>query len=196
MLDEKKINECKKRIDWLIKKEAIVKEKQGRFSQFFLDNSRNSFDSAKLLYEVSTDNKLKKSMGFQNFNGFLWVINSSYYSMFYMARALLESNGVRIKTDYSLHAVIFDALVNYFYATGKIKKQILEEFQEATIEVQETLGKERAREIIEDYFYEREKRGRFTYEMGEIAIQNRAKTSLDRARKFNEVLRKMMAVSG
>ena len=40
----------------------------------------------------------------------------------------------------------------------------------------------------------KEKRGRFTYEMGEIAMQNKAKTSLERAKKFNEEIRKLLEV--
>ncbi len=112
--------------------------------------------------------------------------------MFYMVRALLESLGIKIKTDYSVHLVAYDALITYFYATGKIEKQFVEEFQEATLKAQESLGKEKAKTIMEEYFSEREKRSRFTYEMGEIAMQNKAQTSLDRAKRFNETIRKMM----
>ena len=54
------------------------------------------------------------------------------------------------------------------------------------------MGKEKAKTLVEDYFSEREKRSRFTYEMGEIAMPNKAQTSLDRARRFNETIRKMI----
>ena len=192
MLDEKKIKESEKRINIFIQRGDVILKENGLFVDFFLNNSRQSFDAAQLLYNVSTNSELKKITGFPEFNGFLWAINSSYYSMFYMVRSLLEKNRIRIRTDQSIHVLTFDLLIVYFYSTGKIEKQILEEYDEDKNEMSEILGKEKAKSLIEDYSSEREKRGRFTYEMGEIALQNKAKTSLDRARRFNEVLRKMI----
>ncbi len=194
MLDEKKVQESKKRIEQALSRNEIVKEKEGKFVEFFLNNARNSSDVAKLLYEVSTKQEMKKLTGFPDFNGFLWVINSSYYSMFYMVRALLESSGVKIKTEQSVHVLAFDALIYYFYSNGRIEKQLIEEFQEAVAEAQESLGKEKARSLMDDYFSEREKRSRFTYEMGETALENKASTSLERAKRFNETLRKMIKI--
>lgn len=190
MLDEKHIKEIKNRTEKLVEKGDIFKERNGKYIEFFLKNSKDSFESAKLLFEVSNSENLKKLTGFQGFNGFLWVINASYYSMFYMARALLEKGGIKIKTDYSVHVVVFDALVYHFYLTGKIQKKIIEEFEEAGQDASEILGREKAKQLIDDYFNEREKRGRFTYEMGEIAMKNKAITSLERAKRFNEELRK------
>lgn len=61
-------------------------------------------------------------------------------------------------------------------------------------EAAELLGKEKSKSLVEDYFNEKGKRSRFTYEMGETAMQNKAQTSLDRARIFNEEIRKMIEV--
>jgi len=189
MLDEKKIGEIKKNVESFIKNETIVRRGDGKGVEFFMKNSRNSFNSAKLLFEVSTKDELKKVTGFQNFDGFLWVINAGYYSMFYMARALLESEGIILKTNESIHFIVFNSLVYYFYLTEKLEKGFIEEFKDAEIESSELLGKQKAKELIEEYFHEKEKRGRFTYEMGEIAIKNKAQTSLERAKKFNERIR-------
>lgn len=192
MLDETKIGESKKRVEFFIKEGKIIKEKEGRYIDFFIDNSKDSFNSAKLLFDVSTKEKLKNYLGFSDFNGFLWVVNTSYYSMFYMVRALLESKGIKIKTDFSVHALVFDAFIYYFYTTGKIEKSLIEEFRIAGIEAAETLGKEKAKTIVYDYFNEKEKRSKFTYEMGEIALQNKAQSSLERAKRFNEEIRKII----
>jgi uncharacterized protein (UPF0332 family) len=193
MLDNKEIEIIKKNIKRYLNDNSIIKEKKGKFAEFFLSNAKNSLDSAKLLFEVSTKKDLQKITGFPDFNGFLWVVNSSYYSMFYMARALLESEGIKIKPESaSVHLITFNALVYYFYLTGKIQKSLIEEFKEAGEEASEVLGKEKAKSLIEDYSYEKDKRGRFTYEMGEIAIQNKAETSLNRAKKFNEEIRKLL----
>lgn len=80
-------------------------------------------DSAKALFEISTNPEKQKLLGFTSFNRFLWVVNAGYYSMFYMTRALLENNGIKIKTDLSIYAVTFDAIVYYFYLTGKLQKE-------------------------------------------------------------------------
>jgi len=192
MLDAKRIEEAKRNAETCIKRGAITKVSDSRFVQFFLDNARNSLDSALLLFGVSTDKNLKASTGFRDFNGFLWVINASYYSMFYMARALLEKEGIKIKTEDSVHAVTFDALVYYFYLTGKLQKRLVEDFADAEEDATRMLGREKARGLMEDYFHERRKRAKFTYEMGLSAMQNKAKTSLERANRFNEETRKMI----
>lgn len=193
MVDEKIIEEVKINIKEFLREGKIVNE-TSKYTDFFIKNAQNSFNTAKLLFNVSLNPNLKKSLGFPNFNGYLWVINSSYYSMFYMARALLESQGIRIKAKQSVHAITFNALVYYFYLTKKIEKHLIEEFQKAGNEASEILGKEKAGDLIRDYINEKAKRERFTYEIGEIAMQNKAETSLERARKFNEELRKIIEI--
>lgn len=194
MPDEKEIIIIKKNTEKLIQRGDIIKGEKGRFTEFFLNNSKNSFDSAKLLFNTSINPELKKSLGFPGFNGFLWVINAGYYSMFYMARALLEKEGIKIKTDQSVHLVVFNALVYYFYITGKIEKKIIEELRNAGEEASELLGKEKSRRLVQDYYNEKDKRSTFTYEMGEIAMQNKAQTSIDRAKIFNETIRKIINI--
>ena len=197
MLDNKEIEIIKRNVKRFTAENIIWREKNSKFADFFLNNAKDSLDSAKLLFKASTNKELQKSSGFPDFNGLLWVVNSSYYSMFYMARALLESEGIKIKQgSESIHLITFDALVYYFYLTGKIERSLIEEFKEAGEEVSETLGKDKAKGLIEDYSYEKEKRGRFTYEMGEIAIQNKAETSLKRAARFSEEIRKIIELKG
>lgn len=192
MLDDKKIKELQKRISNYIADGTIIRGESGRYVEFFLANAKDSLDSAKLLQIASTQHDIQRVAGFQNFNGYLSVINSSYYSMFYMASALLESSGIRIKTDLSIHALIFDALIYYFYLNNKLQKRFVEDFVEAKHEVAELLGQEKAKELVNDYFCEKKKRSDFTYEMGLFAIKTKAQTSLERAKRFNEEIRKMI----
>lgn len=194
MLDEKTIKQAKYNAEQLIRESKISKNSEGKYVRFFLKNSQDSFNTAKLLFFVSSDKEKKIELGYPNFNGYLWVINSSYYSMFYMVRALLENNRIKIITDQSVHATVYLALIYYFYLTSKIEKSLIEEFKDAGKDSSEILGKEKAGELIKDYYNEKEKRGKFTYEMGEIAMQNKAKTSLERARKFNETIRKLIEI--
>ncbi|MBI2004273.1 hypothetical protein HYS72_02295 [Candidatus Pacearchaeota archaeon] len=208
MPEDKRIEEAKKNAIKGITSGAILKTKETKFVDFFIKNAKDSLDSAKVLFDVSTNEKTKNTLGIPNFNGFLWVINSSYYSMFYMARALLENIGVKIKTEESIHFLVFNALVYYFYSNGKLEKHFIEDFENAQEESSEILGKEKvnsygifkfpsqaqekAKEIITDYSNEKEKRTRFTYETGEIAMKSKAETSLNRAKKFNEEVRKIL----
>ena len=141
---------------------------------------------------MSTEPEKQKLLGFTSFNGLLWVVNASYYSMFYIARALLENEGIKIKTDMSIHAVTFDALVSYFYLTGRLQNDLLKDFIEAKEDAAEILGKQKADELIEEYFFEKKKRGTFTYNMGEILVKSKAKTSLERAQKFRREIGKII----
>lgn len=192
MLEDKQIEEAKNNAIKSINDGRIIKTKESKYIEFFVKNAKDSLDSAKALFELSVNKKTRDSLGMPNFNGFLWVINSSYYSMFYMARALLESTGVKIKTDESVHFLVFNALIYYFYSNGKLEKHFIEDFENAHEESSQILGKEKAKEMISNYSNEKEKRSKFTYEIGEIAMKAKAETSLERAKKFNEEIRKML----
>lgn len=192
MLEDKKIEEAKNNAIKSINACIIVKTKESKYTDFFIQNARNSLDSAKILFDASTNERTKSLLGVPDFNGFLWVINSSYYSMFYMARALLESIGVKIKTEESEHSLTFNALVYYFYSTGRLERHFIEDLANAQEESSVTLGREKAKEIISDYSSERDKRAKFTYETGETVMRGKAETSLNRAKKFNEEVRKIL----
>ncbi len=190
MLDAKKIEEIKSRTKKLIAEGTITKGTSKKEDiEFFLENSQKSLSSAQLLYEVSTNKKMQEATNQKDFDGFLWVVNASYYSIFYIARALLEKDGIKLKGDASIHMLAFDALAHYFYFTGRLQKQLMEAYAEAEKEATELLGQKRAHELIENYFDEKDKRGKFTYHMGEKALQSKAKTSLDRAKNFFHEMR-------
>ncbi len=115
--------------------------------------------------------------------------------MFYMVRALLESSGIKIKSDssiQSIHQIIFQSLVYFFYLNKRLENKLIQYFKDSLEESGELLGKEKARRLLDDYKLEKEKRGVFTYELGQIALQNKAKTSFERARLFNQEIRKII----
>ncbi len=53
MLDDKKIKEIRRNVERFMKDETILKTKDNGFVDFFLNNSKDSLDSAKLLFELS-----------------------------------------------------------------------------------------------------------------------------------------------
>jgi uncharacterized protein (UPF0332 family) len=135
---------------------------------------------------------MQEKTGYINFDGFLWVVNTSYYSMFYMARALLDNEGIKIGSDLSVHLVTFDTLINFFYINKKLEKEFIKDFATSLEEASEILGKQKADSLVEDYFWEKGKRATFTYNTEEILIMAKAKTSLLRARKFITELKKII----
>lgn len=192
MLDEKKLLESKKRFKQYLNEGLITTKNKSEFVDFFILNADNSLRSANALYDLSTNKEIQNKTGYLNFNGFLWVVNASYYSMFYIARALLEKEGIKLKSELSIHLLTFDAIINFFYLNKKLEKNIVEDFVESMEETVELLGKEKADLLIEDYFFEKGKRASFTYKTDEIVIKSKAKTSLERARRFVLELKKII----
>lgn len=203
MLDEKRLKEIEKKVPMMRNDGELSKdEKNKQLVKLYIENSLTSLNTARILDEVSAKNSLKKQFYFidDNFETYLWIINSSYYSMFYISSAVLAKIGIKIKSEIGIHRKTFEALVYYFYLTKKIAKQYLEEFEEAQKESQELLGTEepiavmqkKAHELIAKYDFEMSKRTTFTYNMGVKAKANKADTSLKRAIEFyNECLKIM-----
>ena len=181
MLDEK---QSAQNVSEYLRNKSITKEKESKFVPFFLNNAKNSLEAAELLWNASTDKTMQKTLQIESFNGYLWVINASYYSMFYMARALLESIGVKIKQRKFVHEITYHCLVHYFYSAKKLQKTFIDDFEEASTTAAELLGQQKAAELVEDYGNEKSKRGIITYETGVVAVQNKARTSLERAKRF------------
>jgi uncharacterized protein (UPF0332 family) len=192
MLDNKKIEEIKKRVKTFIDEGIISKSKDKNHVDFFIDNSRDSLDSADVLFRLSTEESSRESMGLESLNGFLWVINASYYSMFYLARALLENEGVKLKAEQSIHALAFDALVYYFFLNGKLQKRLIDDLEDAKEEASQLLGQKKAKELIDNYMSEKSKRAAFTYETGIRAMEAKAKTSLERAKTFSSEINRII----
>ena len=122
VLDRKKIDEAVRRAGNALREGTIRTKGEAKHVKFFLTNAQNSLDSAESLLE-HTENG--------DYNGSLWVINASYYSMFYTVRALLESARIKLGSDLSIHALAFDALVYFFHETKKLEKRLCEMFSEA-----------------------------------------------------------------
>ncbi|MBW2974336.1 hypothetical protein KY366_01335 [Candidatus Woesearchaeota archaeon] len=201
MLDDTKIERIRKLVPELLNEGLIKKSNEyKKLTQFFIGNAQDSLNSAKLLFEVSTNNKLMELTGFRDFKGYLWAINASYYSMYYMANALLASEGIKIASGTGVHKITFNTFTYYFYLTGKITKNYIEEFLEAQKDSEELLGKEeivkaadiKAKKLIDDLASERRKRSVFTYELKSTRIEAKAKTSIERAQGFIAEIMKML----
>ena len=187
MLDGKHKEESKSLIKQLIDTGQIIKPGAGEV-KFFLDKSVESFNLAKRILEISEDEE-------DNLKSYMWVVAISYYSMFFAGSSLLAFFNHRIDEERGIHKLTYHALIYYFLVDdNKLQKHFIEEYQDAYTEAEELLkiSESKAFSMIQDFDFEMAKRKRFTYEMGEIAELNKARTSIKRANDFLTEARKII----
>lgn len=136
----------------------------------YLRNARESLNVANQLFESKISS--------------LWVVVTSYYSMFYMACTYLYKLGYKAG-DEIVHQVVNESLI--VQGRHKIKNHLLESYSEE---------KDKALVIVDNYLdnYEKEKgkRASFQYQTTEEIKENKAKTSLNRAKEFIELIREIL----
>lgn len=118
----------------------------------------------------------------------LWVIVTSYYSMYYITNAVLYKIGYKIGSKIS-HKITADSLI--VFIRNRLKKSLIEDYDEAKEEAFDIIGKE-TDAIIESFDREMEKRSFFQYETTEEIKGAKAKTSLERAKKFVFEMEKLL----
>lgn len=201
MIEKSRIEEADRNVSRYIA-DGLLKtqnEEVKEFIGFFMSNADSSLETASLLFQVSDDANAKDQLRMRrDFESYLWVIVSSYYSMFYAATALLASQGIKAKGDV-VHKVTADALIHFFISNKRLAK-LMAEYEEAKDVSLELIGREellkridsRANELILGFDRERRKRSRFQYDVGVVVKRAFAETSLNRAREFLFEIRKVM----
>jgi uncharacterized protein (UPF0332 family) len=122
---------------------------------------------------------------------YLWVIVASYYSMFYVANAVLLELGY--KTQHSIaHKVTADALI--VLVLDKLQKGLIEEYEVIQKEALE-IASVKADDIVSSFESELDKRSRFQYNMLEQTKEAKAQTSFKRATEFLLEMRKLVKLS-
>ena len=184
MLDDKRIKESSRIIRQLITDGIIVKP-IGSEAKFFMKKSYDSIQVASRLLELIDNEGLPAE---------IWIINSSYYAMFFAATAALAKSGHKIKMETGIHSLTYHAMVHYFVAEeNKLLKTLVEDYKDAVDEAKKTLQiGEKVKEIIEDLNIELSKRKTFTYDLGESAERKKAEISLLRAKNFVSEVEKMV----
>jgi uncharacterized protein (UPF0332 family) len=193
MIEKERIEEAKRNVKQYLDEGLLrIKDKDAaKFVDFFMKNAESSLQTASILQEISDQQALRSTLKVGgDFESYLWVIVSSYYSMFYAATALLASQGMRV-TGQIVHKVTADALIHFFVSNERLAK-LLEQYEEAKEAGLELTGREelmksmqkKANELIVAYENERRKRSKFQYDIGIQAKRGYAQTSLERAREF------------
>lgn len=189
MLDEKQRKKSEALIKQLISENKIVKA-YPKTKSFFLEKAINSLQLSKRIYEISVDED-------DSLEGYMWVINTSYYAMFFAATSLLAHFNHKIDSDVGIHKLTYHALVYYFLLDdNKLQKHFIEQYKESYDNAEQLLqiSEEKAIEMVEHFNFEHTKRTSFTYEVGKIAERNKANTSLKRAEEFLIEVRNIMEI--
>ena len=171
------------------------KEAQKNFSRYLQDGliKKEKNEIAKAMYLKNADLSLNLAEECMNssLKPHLWVVVISYYSMFYIANAVLLELGYKTGSKV-VHKVTNDALI--VLVMDRIKKGLLEEYETAKEDALE-IASIKSDEIIGLYGLEMEKRSRFQYNMAESIQEEKAKTSLKRAKQFTLEMKKLLPLS-
>ncbi len=168
------------------------KEAQHNFAQYLQDGliKKEKNETAKLMYLKNAELSLNLAEECLNstLKPYLWVVVISYYSMFYIANAVLLELGYKTG-EKVVHKVTNDALI--VLVMDKITKSLMEEYENAKIDAFE-IASIKSDEIIALYGLELDKRSRFQYHMTESIQEQKANTSLKRARQFMLEMKKLL----
>lgn len=163
MLNERRIKEAESNVKTYILDGLLRKTEDKTMLNVFLKNAKDSIKASKLMI----DNDI-----------FLWSIVCAYYSMFYMANAVLMN--LNYKTgDKIVHKVTADALI--VIVRGKLNDNLLEDFEETQ---EEALKISKTDEIIASFDFERRKRNFIQYQTSLEDVKTKAETSFKRASEF------------
>jgi len=176
MLDEKRIKEAQKNTKAYIEDGLLWKFKvlNNKILETYKRNYKESLQVAKKLFDEDISN--------------LWAIVISYYSMYYITNAVLYKIGYKIGSKIS-HKVAADSLI--VFIKNKLKKSLIEDYEDVKEEALDIIGR-KTDELIESFDREMEKRSVFQYETTEEIKKAKARTSLERARRFIFEMKKLL----
>lgn len=175
MLDEKRILEAKANVKTYLAEQFLVKTSfKPIIFETYLRNHRESLDVAENLYQTGSSH--------------LWTVVVSYYSMFYIANAVIYRKGFKIGHKLA-HKVTADVLIDL--VRNKLKKSLLEEYEKLQEEAL-AIAAARADNIISSFDQERTKRALFQYETTDEIKSSKAATSFQRAKEFSFEMQKLL----
>jgi hypothetical protein len=184
------------------------------FISHTLKKAEDSLNTANALLNIMQNSVLKEqSLPKKDYNASLWIINASYYSMFFLAQVILGKDKKKLPEGTpDTHKTILLAILYYFIIKGsglEGKKNIGWEdikssrmsnaliiFQDAQEEAEKLLHVKRAKEAVDSLEIELDKRTELTYRSTKEAELAYAKASVDRAKKFWEIVKEYIQTIG
>jgi len=155
-------------------------------AKLYLQRAENELVAAQILFGISDNPALQKEQFKleKDFTFYSTVISHSYYCIFYSAKAILITEGVKTEAP-EVHKKTLEAFETYLVKTGKLDVELLKIYKKMIIRAEELLG---------IFSREKRKRGEFTYQKLPQANKEPAKESFDNASSFfkniNKIIRK------
>lgn len=168
--------------------EKRVKIAESNFRTYLRDGLIKKVRFEDIVYKTYLRNALESlkvaDTLFRNKTSSLWVVVSSYYSMFYIASAYIYKKGYKAKGEI-VHQIVNESLI--ILARHDLEKHFLEEYEEEKEKALSASGN-----LLDKYESEKTKRAIFQYETTEAIKEAKANTSLERAKNFVAVLRQLL----
>ncbi|MBI3033768.1 HEPN domain-containing protein [Candidatus Woesearchaeota archaeon] len=151
-------------------------------ASLFIRRAETEIVMAEKLKEMSEDIKVKEFMQIpQEMTFYSAVISHSYYSIFYSAKAILLTKGIKTYSP-DIHKKTLDAFQHHFVDTGILDVKLWEIYKKLVVRADELLG------IFKE---EKRKRGDFTYNTIPQANQEPAENSVKNAKIFLSNIKKV-----
>jgi uncharacterized protein (UPF0332 family) len=145
--------------------------------RLYAERSGNELRLAIAVFNLSGDREIKKELGVNEDDTFYSAaISHAYYSIFYDAKAILLTNGIRTKPP-EIHKKTYMEFKRNFVDTGELDLELLKIYDAMLV---------RADELLSLFMEEKRKRGHFTYQTIAQANIPFAEQSIRNARKFVE----------
>ena len=144
-------------------------------SRLYLERSQNEFELAKIIMQITGDEKMQKET-FSVDNPLTFysaVISHAYYCIFYSAKAYLLKKGIKINAPEE-HRKTYEAFKE-LTDKGELDVELLKFYEKMLVKADTLLG---------IFRIEKKKRGDFTYQKLAQANKEPAKESLEHAKEF------------
>ncbi|MBM3304084.1 MAG: HEPN domain-containing protein [Candidatus Aenigmarchaeota archaeon] len=151
-------------------------------ARLYLKRAEDEFLMAGNDMRISTEIGIKDMLGVPREKTFFSsVITHAYYAIFYCAKAYLLSKGIRTRPPEE-HRKTYEAFVS-FVEGGVLDSELLSIYEDAML---------KAETLLEIFFEEKRKRGRFTYNIKSEANLPYARESISNAKKFVSSMKSIM----
>ena len=152
-------------------------------AKIYLQRALNEISAAKLLFAVSNDQKKKQEFQIEEETTFFSsVISHSYYAIFYGAKAMLLTKGMKTEMP-DVHKKTYEVFEEHFVKTGMLDMELLTIYQKMLV---------RADELLQIFRDEKWKRGHFTYQTIPQANREPAEQSIRNAVTFIKNIRPVL----
>ncbi|MFH1211947.1 MAG: hypothetical protein V1659_03390 [Candidatus Woesearchaeota archaeon] len=178
MLDIKRVKEAESNVALYQKEGLLKKQKNETAKEMYIKNAELSLQTAQKIFSLESP----------DYQPYLWVIVVSYYSMFYIANAVLLEIGYKVGDRIS-HKIASDCLI--VFIRQRLKKELLEDYESTKEEALEFISS-KTDSIIGLLDLERAKRSNAQYQMSEDVKKKKAITSLNRAKEFVFEMKKLI----